>query len=144
MASMNRFDVLTDEQINSFLEEQNSTNTKKATCYTIRLVQKYLSECLNITNCIEELPPTILRDCLIRFFTGVKKVDGSSYEPSTLVGFYDSIARHLRGFHYKPDLKTGEVFNDVKAFLKAASKKLKKDGFGNLPRSLCCYLIKSL
>ena len=81
---------------------------------------------------LSEIPPPELDRLLGHFYCKVRKADGSTYEPDSLTAFQRSIDRHLtKDLH-----KTYSVIRDVefassREKLKAACKKLKKDGKGN-------------
>ena len=61
----------------------------------------------------------------IIFSLGVRKRDGSEYEPDTLTGIQNSIDRHLKTLKVKYDIKKDETFNHSRRVLEAKRKELK-------------------
>ena len=70
---------------------------------------------------------------MCKFFAGVRKLDGSNFEPVTLRGFLGSFESHLRHKNYSYSLIDGIEFVRVKEVLQAKSKELKSQGLGNQP-----------
>ena len=62
---------------------------------------------------------------------GVRKRDGTEYEPDTLTGIQNSIDRHLKNLKSKVDIKKDEQFTHSRKVLEAKRKQLKSQGKGN-------------
>lgn len=68
---------------------------------------------------IKTIPPPELNDLLCKFFLGVRKADGSNYEPNTLRTFMSSLDRHLRRMKYGKQIISSLEFSKVMEVLKA-------------------------
>jgi hypothetical protein len=62
---------------------------------------------------------------------GVRKRDGTEYEPDTLTGIQNSIDRHLKNLKSKVDINKDEQFTHSRKVLEAKRKQLKSQGKGN-------------
>jgi glycogen synthase len=62
---------------------------------------------------------------------GVRKRDGTEYEPDTLTGIQNSIDCHLKNLKSKVDKKKDEQFTHSRKVLEAKRKQLKSQGKGN-------------
>lgn len=135
MAS-NRFVDITDGELNEFLEKQENENTKRKTSYDVELfkafVQKNHADLLQ-DRLIHELQPSVLNELLSKFLYGIRKKDGTEYEPSSLRGFLSSIQRYLNKENYGLTIFNDAQFKGTMATLKAKQKDLKAKGFGNKP-----------
>lgn len=65
------------------------------------------------------------------FFTGVRKKDGTDYEPDTITSIQSSLDRYLRCNGKDFSIKRYTVFSHSKKVLKAKRKNLKSEGKGN-------------
>ena len=70
---------------------------------------------------------------LSKFIFGVRKKNGSEYEPTSLRGFLSSIQRYLNKQNYGFTIFTDAEFKTTMATLKAKQMDLKAKGFGNKP-----------
>jgi integrase len=129
-----RFQSIEGSDIDKLVHNQENRNTLKKTLYDMSLLKLFLEETLNEKRPIECIPPPELSDLLCKFFLGVRKSDGSNYEPNTLRTFMSSIDRHLRRMKYGFQIISSVEFAKVREVLKAKQKDLKSEGKGNLSR----------
>ena len=133
-----RFVEITDEELTEFVEEQENPNTKRKTTYDVELFKSFIqtsSPGLLDSTSLHELSPEVLNDLLSKFIFGVRKKDGSEYEPTSLRCFLSSIQRYLNKQNYGFTIFTDAVFKTTMATLKAKQKALKANGLGNKPRT---------
>ena len=89
-----RFVEITDEELNEFIEGRQNPNTKKKTAYDVELFKRFIQTStpgLLDSTFLHELSPQVLNDLLSKFIFGVRKKNGSEYEPTSLRGFLSSI-----------------------------------------------------
>ena len=131
-----RFVEITDEELNEFIEGRQNPNTKKKTAYDVELFKRFIQTStpglLNSTS-LHELSLQVLNDLLSKFIFGVRKKNGSEYEPTSLRGFLSSIQRYLNKQNYGFTIFTDAEFKTTMATLKAKQMDLKAKGFGNKP-----------
>ena len=133
-----RFVEITDEELIEFVEEQENPNTKRKTAYDVELFKSFIQTSntgLLGSTSLHELSPQVLNDLLSKFIFGVRKKDGSDYEPTSLRGFLSSIQRYLNKQNYGFIIFTDAAFKTTMATLKAKQKDLKAKGLGNKPRT---------
>ncbi len=121
---------LDDQALNSFIQQQKNINTKRKTQTD---VQKWHNWCTSVgeTRSIGELTETQLDRLLGHFFAGIRKKDGTLYEPDTLSSFQRSLDRHLTQELHKPySILRDAQFSSSRQALKAARKFLVSQGKG--------------
>ena len=131
-----RFVEITDEELNEFIEGRQNPNTKKKTAYDVELFKRFIQTStpgLLDSTSLHELSPQVLNDLLSKFIFGVRKKNGSEYEPTSLRGFLSSIQRYLNKQNYGFTIFTDAEFKTTMATLKAKQMDLKAKGFGNKP-----------
>ena len=122
--------------IESFLQESKSQSTVKKTESDVQYFQQFLQEIEGVAVPMKDLPEDELVKHMSTFFNGVKKRrGGKDYEPTTLWSMYASLKRHLTEVNYsfEGSRHITEALAPVTEVVKAASRKLKKKGMGNLP-----------
>jgi hypothetical protein len=67
----------------------------------------------------------------IAVFVGVRKKDGTEYEPDSITSIKNSIDRYLRNNKIDIDIKTDKAFNHSRAVLESKRKHLKGEGKGS-------------
>ena len=129
-----RFVTVAEHDIENIIEKQSNKNTLSKTFYDMKLLKTFLSQPdINESCPIEAIPPTELCPLLSKFLLGVRKSDGSNYEPGTLRGFISSFDRRLKKQQYGYSLIQSIEFSKLREVLKFKQVELKKDGKGNLP-----------
>lgn len=131
-----RFVEISDEELNEFIEGRQNPNTKKKTAYDVELFKRFIQTStpgLLDSTSLHELSPQVLNDLLSKFIFGVRKKNGSEYEPTSLRGFLSSIQRYLNKQNYGFTIFTDAEFKTTMATLKAKQMDLKAKGFGNKP-----------
>ena len=108
MAS-DRFVKFSENEIQSFSEEQENTNTKKKTSYDVKLFKEFSLKW--------RLKKFLPKNCK-KFVLGVRKKNGEEYEPSSIKGFLQSVDRYLRKKGYKFSLLNDKEFCQVQDILK--------------------------
>ena len=114
MASTSRFVNLSEEDVNTFCDEQENKNTAKKTTYDIGIFKEFLA-IYNSTEDreIQDIPPEELQPIIKNFILSVRKQNGNEYEPSSVKAFVQSIDRYLRKKHYAFSVLNDRVFYDV-------------------------------
>lgn len=88
-----RFRMVTDDDMDKFLEESVNRNTK--TKSDMKIIIDFLSSVGEKRN-PAEIPAKELDSVMARFFLGVLKKDGTDYEPDSLGSMFNSLDRYLR------------------------------------------------
>ena len=86
-----RFVEITDEELIELVDEQENPNTKRKTAYDVELFKSFIqisNPGLLGSTSLHELSPQVLNDLLSKFIFGVRKQDGSNYEPTSLRGYF--------------------------------------------------------
>ena len=134
-----RFVDVTDTELTQFLEEQENPNTKRKTAF-IESFRCFIQTVIHADLLSSELHPSIhklsptatsLNKLLSKFINGVRKKDGSEYEPTNLRGFLSSIQRYLWLHYFQNQRCSVQSFN---GYAQTKQKDLKAKGFGNKPR----------
>ncbi|KAK3093435.1 hypothetical protein FSP39_015689 [Pinctada imbricata] len=125
-----RFQNVDESEIDNFVHNQTNKNTLSKTMYDLKLLRNYLSS-IGEQRSIEQIPVGELSQILCKFFLGIRKSDGSNYEPSSLRCFMSSFDRHLKRLDYGFSLVTSDEFRKVREVLQAKQRDLKKQGKGN-------------
>ena len=81
--------LLGDEEIHSFIKNQQQENTVNKTRYDLNV---FLNECGERRQ-LTEIPPAELKSLLCNFYITAKKKDDTEYEPDTMSSFARSIQR---------------------------------------------------
>ncbi|XP_033730685.1 uncharacterized protein LOC117320126 [Pecten maximus] len=121
-----------NSDIDDFVNKQANKNTLSKTFYDLKLLRQFLS-LENENREIYQIPPQELCPLLCKFFIGIRKQDGSNYEPSSLRGFMSSFDRQLRRYDYGYSVVSSVEFGKVREVLTAKQRELKKEGKGNKP-----------
>lgn len=130
-----RFVHMNESEIDDFVTVQANKNTLSKTFYDNKLLRKFMDTPeINESRQIHEIPPQELCTLLCKFFVGVRKSDGSQYEPTSLRGFLGSFDRQLKRFRYGYSLHTSIEFAQLQDVLKSKQKELKRSGLGNAPK----------
>ena len=124
------------EEIDSFIVEQKSTNTVRKTILDMNILQRYMKT-INMENVnIENLPPSELNHLLSKFFIHARKKDGEEYEPDTLSSYQRSIHRYLGDKKSKVNILKDEELEESRKVLVAKRRVLvHKHGKGNKPQA---------
>lgn len=93
------FQSVDTTEFDRFIHDQENRNTLKKTFGNMNLLKSFLGTQIENSS-IETMPPSDLNNLLCKFFLGVRKPDGSNYEPNTLRSFMSSFDRHLRKMEY--------------------------------------------
>lgn len=118
--------------VDEFIENQAKKNTQQATARDMKNVQRWLYDNRREPRLIEHIPPQHLNGLLCELFIGIRKSDGTNYEPTSLEGLKNSIERYLKGKNYQASLRD-RVFGQCIRALTAKKMELKKLGKGNKP-----------
>ena len=127
-----RFVVVADDDIDKFVEKQANKKTLSKTRYDVKLVETFFKR-EKEERSLQDIPPEVLAPLLCKFFIGVRKSDGSQYEPNTLRSFLSSFERHLKKHDYPSSLINDREFDKLREVLKSKQMDLKRAGKGNLP-----------
>lgn len=125
-------------KVQKFCQEQEKENTRKATDRDVKNFSKWLSSNKFELRNIEDIPPKTLNEYMAQYFVFLRKVDGSDYQPGTLLNMFHSFERYLKSVKYfSPDERVSILkhvdFEDCRVALQAKRRQLKKQGLGNRP-----------
>ena len=109
-----RFAQHNEDEIQSFVENETNTNTKKKTASDIALVELFLAN-EGETRDIQEIPPPNFDRYLSKFLVSVRKKSGDEYEPTTLRGFIAFVDRYLKKFKNSESVITGQSFANTRS-----------------------------
>lgn len=129
-----RFLEVDDDDIDTFLANQENNNTARKNKYDISILTSFMEQKLGEFREVYNIPPFELNTVLCKFFIGVRKANGDEYEPNSLRGMLSSIDRFLRKSNYGVSLLKDINFSKTRDVLKSKQKFLKKKGKGNLPQ----------
>ena len=104
-----RFAVVSESDVDKFIEGEENANTNRKTFYDLKLVKNFLVEERREIREIEKIPPTELDGYLSQFVLAARTKTGKDYEPSSLRRILTSVERHLSRYSYitaKPSSKT--------------------------------------
>jgi len=132
---INRFIKQTEEDLKKFQQEQENERTIIKTKQHVNLFQDYIKETEDESTPIHEIDPEILDHYLSAFFVGIRKKDGSEYEPCYLKNIQCSLERHLRNENYEYSITKDSMFYESRQCLQAKQKDLKKQGKGWGPKT---------
>ena len=127
------------------MEENENQNTSRKTRQDLALFKAFLSQ--KTKSEPEELTPKQLDSHLQEFVLGVRKQDGSNYEPASLRSIIASIERFLKKKNYGYSIINSVEFSGCRDVLKAKQKQLKSSGKGGKPnaaRSITEHEMKEL
>lgn len=125
-------------KVKQFCKDQEKINTRRATAGHIKTFSDWLASVKFDLRPVECIPPKELNRLLAQFFVFVRKVDGSEYQPGTLLNMFHSIERHLKENKYFNEenricILNHDSFEDARQALNAKRRELKKQGMGNRP-----------
>ncbi|XP_061174899.1 uncharacterized protein KIAA1958 homolog [Saccostrea echinata] len=120
--------------VETFITNQENSNTIKKTLKDVNLVRKFL-KMKNENRDLNEIPCDELDQLLAMFVLSVRKTDGQEYEPSSLRSIISSLDRKLgrQKYGHKIMDSQDDSFRLTRDALKAKQKNLKKQGKGNKP-----------
>ena len=118
-ASDVRFAGISDDELSSFVHEQENVNTKKKTDSNVSLFRDFLREVRNVGENFQEFGPAELNMHVASFIVNVKRQDGQGYEPTTVRGFVSSIDRYLWQSRYPYSILESPEFSTARDALKA-------------------------
>lgn len=93
-----------------FQQEQENERTIIKTKQHVHLFQDYIKETEEDSTPIHEIDPEILDHYLSAFFVGIRKKDGSEYEPCYLKNIHCSLERHIRNENYEYSITKDSMF----------------------------------
>ena len=126
--------LLGDEEIHSFIKNQQQENTVKKTRYDLNVFQRFLNECGERRQ-LTEIPADELDSLLCNFHITAKKKDDTEYEPDTMSSFPRSIQRYLDDNNAKINILKDEQFKVSREVLKSKRRELRKQGKGGRPNA---------
>ena len=119
-----RFVLLTDTDVEKFIDIEENRNTERKTEGDLSLVMVFLAR-EKENRKIEDLPPAELDTYLSRFLLSEWKKSGEEYKPATLKEIISSVERYLKKRGYSDSIITGQPFAKTRDALKSKQKQLK-------------------
>ena len=129
-----RFQNVTMDQVDDFINIHENANTKRKTVSHVNLLTEFLQS-KGQTREIHEIGPDELDPLLSQFFVSVRQNNGAEYEPSTLRNMLSSFERYLKQRNYPESLVNSVKFAKCRTALKSKQKNLKMQGHGNKPKT---------
>ena len=119
---------------NSAKEVASKSTMKKTEC-DIRLLRNFIAEKFpeQEKTALYDMADAALCKVLCHFFTGLKRSDGSDYEPSSLRGFVASVDRIMIA-NNRNKISMAKEFETVQEVLKRRIKMMKVSGTVSVPR----------
>ena len=133
-----RFVLLTDTDVEKFIDTEENRNTERKTEGDLSLVMAFLAR-EKENRKIEDLPPAELDTYLSRFLLTERKKSGEEYKPATLKGIIASVERYLKKRGYSDSIITVQPFAKTLDALKSKQKQLKWLGKGNKPKDAASF-----
>ena len=133
-----RFVLLTDTDVEKFIDIEENRNTERKTEGDLSLVMAFLAR-EKENRKIEDLPPAELDTYLSRFLLTERKKSGEEYKPATLKGIISSVERYLKKRGYSDSIITGQPFAKTLDALKSKQKQLKWLGKGNKQKDAASF-----
>jgi hypothetical protein len=94
-----RFVLYSDAELQRFTHEQENPSTTRKTLAHVKLFVDFIAM-KDERRPIHTIPPNELDPLLESFYVGVRKSDGSQYEPCYVKNIQRSIERHLKNRNY--------------------------------------------
>lgn len=120
--------------VDEVLACSTNENTKRKTQNDLKVFNDFLLA-KNETRAVEVIPPDPLNEYICQFLLSVTKKNGQEYEPTTLRSFISSLERHLKSKNLNLSIVNGPEFHKAREVLKSKQKMLKKQGYGNKPKT---------
>lgn len=130
-SAMSRFPCVSEEDRRNILENVDSTNTKRSTQTSVKLLRSYLNA-KEWDVQFESLPESELDELLAKFYIEARNEDGDMYKKSTLMSYRHGIQRHLQKTRPNIDIVNGVEFRKSRTAFKAMTKELKRVGLGGV------------
>ena len=128
-----RHHIPSEEETSGYGATVVSKKTKEKTKQDLRCLQSYMEAlCHPKTSNLDELTPTELQKVMLKFVIGVRKVDGTQYEPGSIQSCWYSVKRHFGSLGM--DMKA-LVFDAVAKQLRDSVKGLRQSGGGRQPNA---------
>lgn len=106
--------------------------TAKHMLAAVKIFERWLIDSVHkISRKVEEIPPPQLNIYLKDFFSSVKKVDGTEYNPVSLSTLRSSLDRYLREYNYPCSIVRSEDFLSSQLAYKDRLQKLKLSNLQN-------------
>ena len=113
-----RFAGISDEDLFSFVHEQDNVNTKK-TDRNVSLFRDLLREVWHMGGNFQDFDPAELNMHVASFILNVKRQVGQDYEPTIVRGFVSSMDRYLLPSKYPYSILERPEFSTARDALKA-------------------------
>ena len=126
-----RFVEVKDSDSSEFVVAQRNKNTVRKTDGDVKLFMNWLLSAKSERRSLDILPAPELDKYVAMFILSIKKQGGEDYEPDSLIGKFNSIARHLRSTRMGMNLNADSEFRHSREVLAAKCKQLKASGKGN-------------
>lgn len=126
---MERFFNSNASDIDFLREKSNSQNTVRSTNNWLRVYQSW-AKVRGYNEQMETYQPNDLDVILQIFYTEVRKLNGTEYEPDSLKVMLGSLDRHLKSFKYPKSLLNDIEFMLSRKVLDGKLRKLREQGLG--------------
>ena len=127
-----RFYKSNESDVRTYHERSNNKNTSKSTRNWINVFKSWGKE-RGFSQKMEQYVPEDLDSILGKFYTELRKVDGTEYEPNCLRVMLGALERHLRNHHYPASIINGVEFLNSRKVLDGKVRSLREQGKGKKP-----------
>ena len=128
--SLERYTHVSEDQTHEFVEQQKNKNTLRKTQSDVKLFTDWLVDAKKERRSLDIIPVAELDKNLAMFMLSIKKSNGESYEPDSMISKFNSIGRYLREKR-RIDLNRDVVFSHSRDVLSKKCKQLKEAGMGS-------------
>ncbi|XP_062595701.1 uncharacterized protein LOC134257069 [Saccostrea cucullata] len=125
-----RFGILSEEQLQSIINNKVCLNTKAVVKTATKILKTYLNERdLGDIDDLVNVSSEQLNLCLRKFYAELRKVDGTKYARKSMVTIRNGLQQHFIKTRSE-DIISEDRFNTSSALFKAVLVQLKKAGVG--------------
>eukprot|EP00057_Strongylocentrotus_purpuratus_P027884 XP_011682358.1 PREDICTED: uncharacterized protein LOC587622 isoform X3 [Strongylocentrotus purpuratus] len=128
-ATLPRFELLDDFQLQDLIDPSGSKNTKNSVKFSIRIFEDYLQIINTDLDSVNKLPNSELDKVLQRFYAGARRKNGSLYTQKTMLCIRFGLQRYFL-ISKKVNIAKHEDFTNSMKVFKNFSAMLKQKGKG--------------
>ena len=125
-----RFAEISEEQLQTIVENKDAVNTKRSTNQAVKMVREYLAEKAQL-NDFESFSPNELDTFLGKLHAEARNRNGELYKKSSLTTMRFGLSRHINNALDIDSMKDLR-FKNSNTIFKAVSKDLKRQGLGSV------------
>jgi hypothetical protein len=128
--SKRRFAEISEEQLQTIVENKDAVNTKRSTNQAVKIFREYLAEKAQ-SNDFESFSPSELDTFIGKFYAEARNRNGELYKKSSLTTMRFGLSRHINNA-LDIDIMKDLRFKNSNTIFKAVSKDLMRQGLGSI------------